>query len=451
MSTQPKGVADHPYKQEMEQLWRQGKRAKYILNWLEERGYPTVSYATLSRYGQRVWSEKSPSLEKVGVVTSDESIDELNELIDDIQDNLGQVTKVVVNKKPRLEWHKDEEGKNVQISNEVLEQRVEFIPNASLSGLPIERAETPSITIISSNAERRTKPEGLSLAFSVPDMQIGFFLDKKNNLIPTHDEAAIDVMHQVMLFLAETEGVDLVVNQGDNEDFPEFSSHRTAPGYLKSTQATIDRIGAEGAIQRKLNEPDTPIIWFEGNHPARLTKTLVDKIPALVGAARAGEDDPVISVPYLCKFDESNITYLSGYPDAEYWANDGLRFEHGGVVSGTPGGTAAKHLSKGVSTVYGHTHRQELVWTRVPTRKGGKNVFAGSGGCLCRVDGFLPSASAGITPKGTQNTRKGAEKWQQGFMIIYYETEGADAWPEPVLIENGRAIFRGMEFKAGGS
>lgn len=187
--------------------------------------------------------------------------------------------------------------------------------------------------------------------------------------------------------------------------------------------------------------------FLTGN--SRLSNTLVDKVPHIVGISKANTREPVLSIANLCRFDEYNIKYVESYPDGEYWLNDYLRLEHGTAVSGTPGGTAAKHLNGSkVSTIFGHTHRQELVWTTINERHGARDIFAGTPGTTARVDGVLPSGQTGITSKGTQAGKKN-EKWQQGLFIVWYQTGGAqEAIPEPVKIRNGKALYNGRIYEA---
>ena len=77
---------------------------------------------------------------------------------------------------------------------------------------------------------------------------------------------------------------------------------------------------------------------------ARLTNSLVDKMPNLVGLSQANDEnrEPVISIPYLLRMEEFKVDYIDGYPDGEYWANLYLRFEHGSFARSGPGQTTAE-------------------------------------------------------------------------------------------------------------
>lgn len=437
MSITPKGVADHPAKDQMEQIWKNGGRAKEIVEFLEEQGLPIVSQRTIGRYGQRFWNEKI----KINTSASEEELANLVETIE--SSGVGTITKIGFTKKKYPGWEKID-GENVQVEKESTAQVIEITPSQPF---PFEKARLGSFSI-KNNKElgKQKKPKGFKLAVVIPDPQIGYHRDVDGNLTTTHDEAVIDIIHQIQLDYEVEFGIDLTILLGDCLDFAAFSSHRSAPGYLINTQLEIDRYGTEVAIQREL-APNAEIVAFNGNHEDRLNKMIIDKLPALHGISKANTRNPVLSVSSLCDFDKYNIKSIDTYPDGEYWANDYLRFEHGSLIGAGLGATAAKYLhSARVSTVYGHIHRQELVFGKVMDRHGNRNIFAGSPGCSARIDGVLPSSSTGIGSDGKQLASKG-EKWQHGMWVIWYEEDGLQrAYPEIITIENGFAINRGKVY-----
>ena len=439
----PRGVVDHPAKDQMRELWEAGKRGSEIAEFLESAGHPVLSAKTIGRYGQRNWNTRTTVTEGVSSADLD---DELRQVLADVGDS-GTVTKFSYRRAvaPRLEAGKLVDAESTTLTAEI----VPFLQ-------PFQQAQLPPINVqIPSKAPRKlSKPRKARLGIFLPDMQIGFLQShtgaSERILETTHDEAAIDVAHQVVGFLQQTYiedgGIDLVVLAGDMMDLPEFSTHRTAPAYLSNTQLTIDRGGAECSTIRTL-APDAEIKWMQGNHEARLINSLVDKMPNLVGLSQANDEnrEPVISIPYLLRMEEFKVDYIDGYPDGEYWANPYLRFEHGSFARSGPGQTAAKHLSAGVSTLYGHLHRREILYQRINTHDGSRVIFSGTPGCLCRIDGSVPSSKTGIKSTGKQ-TSTHSESWHQGITVFWYNE--TDAWLEPVDIEDGYAHFRGIEFTA---
>jgi len=350
--------SQHPALKLMKKLWEDGLRAKEIAEYLDKEGQTPVKVSALARYGQRNWTGKST------IQVQDKNINELKTMIAELEEEGLRVGKIGMVKRAGWGWEK-QDGISIQVPRDTVAQSIEILNNSEVK---YERAAIPAFRISSKATGSPSKPVGWKLAVSLPDMQIGYHRGTRGDLTTTHDESAIDVAHQILLYLEENHGVDLIVNQGDNADFPMFSTHRTAPGYLSTTQLTIDRCGTEAAIQRAI-ATNSENVWIEGNHECRLTNNQVDKVPALVGLARSGEEEPIMSIPYLCKFKESRMTYLDGYPDAEYWANDGLRFVHGHLYSSTKGATANKYLAKGVSTVFGHCFSED---TEILTTDGWK-------------------------------------------------------------------------------
>lgn len=428
--------SDHPALEIMEQLWEEGLRATEIAKYLDDEGLAPVNVKALAKYGQRKWNTK------VTIKVENKDVDYVTSLVEEIEASGKRVGKISFNKRRTYGWEKID-GENVQVPREILGQTIEILPDQP----EFEQATIPSVTIVSKGPERASKPRGFGLAIDLPDKQIGYHRGTHGELTTTHDEAAIDVAHQISLYCQETYGIDVVINHGDDLDFPMFSTHRTAPGYLQTTQLGIDRLGTEMATQRAI-APLADIIYLKGNHDQRLDNMVVEKMPGLVGLARSGEADPVLSVAYLCKFDEFGVTYIDGYPEGEYWLNEGTKAVHGSLYSSNKGGTAVKYLSSKVNVLFGHTHRREYLEANHKTKDGGYTFFAGSAGCLARLDGPVPSSSTGINSKGQQNSKAKTEDWQHGINVIWYELDGTKAYLEQISIDNGYAIYNGIEFRA---
>lgn len=291
-------------------------------------------------------------------------------------------------------------------------------------------------------AKRRNR-KGWHKAMVGPDMQIGYFLNSADELEAIHDEAAI----AIFLAVVTEEQPDLVVLVGDNADFAEFSRFRVSPAYQRTTQATIDRC-TSFAEQLRTAVPDAEIIWLEGNHEARLSFHILDNAKAAFGLKRGMDPEgwPVLSMPSLCRFDELRINYVSGYPANIWWINDNLRVIHGHKVTSN-GSTAHKYLDDArVSTIFGHVHRAEHAERTRQVRGGLRTITATSAGCLCRIDGVVPSTKGGIDVKGQPVPT--AEDWQQGFHVVHFQPGDGAFSLERVQILNGWAMFRGQEYVA---
>lgn len=292
-------------------------------------------------------------------------------------------------------------------------------------------------------AKPRTKGKGWRKAIVLPDMQIGYFLNADDELEPIHDEAAVAVARAVI----REQQPDMIVMVGDNADFAEFSRFRLSPAYARTTQATVDRCAALAADLRA-DAPQAEIVWLEGNHEARLSFHIIDNAKAAFGLKRGMEPEgwPVLSMPHLCHFDEAGINYVSGYPANDWWLNDNLRVIHGHKVTSN-GSTAHKYLDDArVSTIFGHVHRAEHAERTRLTRDGPRTIMATSAGCLCRIDGVVPSTKGGMDVRGAPVPT--AEDWQQGFHLIHHKPGDGPFSVERVSILNGWAMFRGKEYRA---
>lgn len=291
-------------------------------------------------------------------------------------------------------------------------------------------------------AKRRTR-KGWRKAVVLPDMQIGYFLNAADETEAIHDEAAIAIARQVI----RDEQPDVIVMVGDNADFAEFSRFRLSPAYQRTTQATIDRCTTLAADLRA-DAPGADLVWLEGNHEARLTFHIIDNAKAAFGLRRGMDPAgwPALSMPALCRFDESRVTYLSGYPANTFWVNDNLRVIHGHKVTSN-GSTAHKYLDDArVSTIFGHVHRAEHAERTRQVRDGLRTITATSAGCLCRIDGVVPSTKGGMDVHGQPVPT--AEDWQQGFHVVHYQPGDGRFAIERVQILNGWAMFRGQEYQA---
>lgn len=282
------------------------------------------------------------------------------------------------------------------------------------------------------------------VAVVLPDMQIGYFHigDPRNpQLEPIHDERAMAIAMSII----RTVRPDLVVFLGDNLDLAEWGSYRQYPQFANTTQVAIYRAAAMLAEIRSI-VPDAKFVWLEGNHERRMDNTVVDNAKAAYGLRKAGStfrDAPVLSVPNLLNFDEYGVEYVSGYPGGEYRITKWLTAIHGKKAR-ADGATMPSYLRQGWDSVLaGHIHRIERYEQTRMSYKGPRTKVAASPGCLCRIDGVVPSTNGGMDIYGRPVPL--AENWQQGLMVVDYEDEG---WfnLDQVTIWSGRTVWRGKEY-----
>jgi hypothetical protein len=172
----------------------------------------------------------------------------------------------------------------------------------------------------------RAENDGYRKVFCIGDVQCGYWRDDNGNLIPFHDEAAMDLCLQ-MLALDQP---DEVVILGDALDLPEFGKYRKEPAFFNTTNPAIARMTEFLAKIRSIVGPDCVISYIMGNHELRLTSAIVDNLCALNGIRRhdAGDTFGVLTIPFLLQFERFNIKCTDQYPTGEVWLTDNLVCTH---------------------------------------------------------------------------------------------------------------------------
>lgn len=282
---------------------------------------------------------------------------------------------------------------------------------------------------------------GMRLAIKGADTQIGYRLHPDGTLDPFHDDAAMDVFVQV----CRHHQPDKVQILGDFLDLASQGRFAQEAAFAQTTQHAVN---AGHAFLAKLRAacPDAEIVVIEGNHDKRMQNFIETNAIAAFGLKRAGlpESWPVMSLPYLLRMDELNIQYVDAYPAATDWDNDTTRNIHG-TKANSRGSTTAQYVTElpHLNTWAGHTHRVEVTYRSVTGARGhAVESYSANPGCLCRVDGAVPSVNGAIGADG--NAAHVVENWQQGIGFAYYKD--AESWPHVYRIRNGRTLINGTEY-----
>lgn len=274
------------------------------------------------------------------------------------------------------------------------------------------------------------------------DTQIGFDLAADGSLTPYHDERAIEIFLQVL----EIEIPDQSILAGDIFDLTEQSRWPQEQGFAQSTQPALEYGRILAAEMRARTEGR--VIWVEGNHDKRMSSFMQMNAMASMGLRKAGypESYPVMSIPNLVGLDEFDVEYIDAYPAGQHWITEGLRVIHG-TKSNSAGSTASQYANQmpHISTVFGHTHRQEVQSKTTFDRAGKIKTFNVNPGCLCRVDGIVPSVHGARKLDGSKETYW--EDWQQGVTVVRYLDDGTSFF-EQIQIEDGVAMHLGHELHA---
>lgn len=283
---------------------------------------------------------------------------------------------------------------------------------------------------------------GWKTAVVLPDPQIGYRRLSDGTLDPFHDEAAMSVAEQIV----EAERPHLVVHLGDLLDLASMSHYRQEAAFALTVQPTLDRAYQFLATIAELADESR---LLEGNHDARLSNYILDNAVAAFGLRRAGTpptDWPVMSVPNLLRLDALGVEYIGGYPSGATYLNNELCCIHGRIVRSSKSSTAAAvAVEERTSVIFGHIHRIETQWRTFNQRGGYRTNVAHTPGCLCRIDGSVPSVKSGSHPTG--RPVRSWEDWQQGLCVVRYHDDGRFAL-EQVHIDEGRALHGGKEFVA---
>ena len=281
----------------------------------------------------------------------------------------------------------------------------------------------------------------------LPDPQIGYMRLSDGEMIACHDEDAMDVALQI----TRASKPDTIINLGDFLDLPEWSSKfLVLPEFVLTTQPTIDRAHRFLAEQRAV-APEAKMVLIAGNHDDRLGKAIAkNAMGALrLRRAEAPKEWSVLSLPFLLRLDELGVQYVGGYPAGRYKIADacpdaGLTPLY--AVHGEKLDVAKVARTERQSIVQGHIHRQALHYETYEVDGRPETVLGVSPGCLCRVDGAVPSTKNGIDESGRPLTRW--ENWEQGMMIVTVDNETGRWDIELIRIHCGEAVWRGKKYRS---
>lgn len=280
-------------------------------------------------------------------------------------------------------------------------------------------------------------------AVILPDPQIGYRRYEDGTLDPFHDEAAMAAALQLVKHLKP----EVVINLGDFLDLATFGTFEQEPAFALTTQAALDR-GHRFLAEQRAAAPDAAIRLIEGNHDRRLQKSIIKNAQAAFGLRRANvpESWPVLSVPHLLRLDELDVEYVEGYPAGITWINENVACIHGHKVRSAGSTAAAVVDDERVSTIFGHVHRIEMQHKTRRTKDGPRHSFAATPGCLCRLDGAVPSTKSSTDSRG--RPVGSVENWQQGVGVVTFEPGDGRFALELVAIYDGELTFRGKPFVA---
>lgn len=302
---------------------------------------------------------------------------------------------------------------------------------------PVDRAQPVYVAPMDIVSEV-ARDEEFKLGIKCADSQIGFRALPDGSYEEFHDAQAMDLFVAVCRLYQP----DKITILGDFLDLAGQGRWVQEAGFALTTQMSFDAAHLFLAELRAAC-PDAVIEIIEGNHDKRMQSFIEANALSAYGLKRANlpEAWPVMSVPYLLRLDELDISYVDAYPAATSWDNDTVRNIHG-TRSNSNGSTMAQYLGDipNLSTWAGHTHRAEIVYkTHIGPRGNAIESYAANPGVLCRTDGTVPGVHGALHHDGS--SAKVVEDWQQGIGFNYYNE--LVSIPQVYRIHNGRVMIDG--------
>lgn len=288
--------------------------------------------------------------------------------------------------------------------------------------------------------KRPATAKGVRVTAILPDPQIGYLRHTDGTLEPIHDESAIAAALDVVRHVGATR----IVNLGDTFDFAAWSSKfLVLPEFVQTTQPAIDRGHRFLAEQRAIVGAEGEVVMLGGNHDDRLPIAIARNAAEAMRLRRANLPDswPVMSLPHLLRLDELGVTYVGAYPAGKVKLADG----HGRqtplfALHGTTLDVRKDARERRQSVARGHAHHIAHHTETFEVDGEPLDVEAFSLGCLCRLDGAVPSTKGGYDDKGAPFRQH--ENWQHALGVLT-EHDGGGWDLEVVRIRDGRAYLRG--------
>lgn len=260
---------------------------------------------------------------------------------------------------------------------------------------------------------RPSSPEGGLSAFVFSDTHFG-----------VHDPQALGVCMAIMEALQPQR----IIHLGDLLDAYHISRFAHDPNKTERLQVEIDEAHAFLAALASMH-PKAERWLLEGNHEDRLRRTAWEMLGPgreLV-SLRSFQDH--ISWPKLLGLNDIGWNWVPTGQQTRTQVLPGIITKHGSVVRKYSGYTARAEWERyGKSGMSGHTHRMSSFYHR---DHNGSHVWMETG-CTCLLN-----------PDYVQDP-----DWQQGCVVLTFDADGSRFNAEPIYIQDGRAIWRGKEYRA---
>jgi predicted phosphodiesterase len=242
----------------------------------------------------------------------------------------------------------------------------------------------------------------------------------------THGQYIDDRAEAVLLSVLEHFEPDVVVHVGDGVDCYTISTFDKDPHRKESFQDEVDASRTHLARARAA-APSAAFYLLEGNHEARLRKSIWKSMGSMREIAKLRAFQESITWPHLLQLEQLGIQWIPEEEQPLRGVFPKFLLKHGTLVRKWSGYSARGEWEKyGKSGASGHVHRLGMFFHR---DWNGNHVWVETG-CLCDLD-----------PDYTRDP-----DWQQGFIVASFHRPTGAFSLEPVYIHNGSALWRGRRF-----
>lgn len=237
---------------------------------------------------------------------------------------------------------------------------------------------------------------------------------------PFHSVETLAVVQAVGLDLKP----DVIVHMGDLLDAGHLSEKfKQDPNRTTTLQDEIDLARQHLGEMRGLF-PKAVIQVLEGNHEERMRRALWNVEGPAKALTLLTKVQRTLTWPVLLDLGNIGVEWVSHDEQTKRGLLPRFILKHGTVVRQKSGYTASAEWTKyGKSGASGHTHRLGVFYHR---DHNGSHVWVETG-CTCALD-----------PDYTTDP-----DWQNGCVVLTFDTETGAVQVEPVYIHNGTAMWRG--------
>jgi hypothetical protein len=242
--------------------------------------------------------------------------------------------------------------------------------------------------------------------------------------VPFHDQAALDIVYGIIRDVKPK----VIVHLGDLLDCYKISRYTKDRDHILNTQDEID--GARMILHHVSQlAPEAEKYLLEGNHEARLEE-LLNTLPGTANElTRLRDIRAALTWPSLLGLNEIGWSYIPTSGQAHHAIFPKLITKHGSVVRKWSGASAKGEWERyGKSGLSGHVHRVGQFYT---SDANGNHSWTECGCTSLLNPGYMEDPN-----------------WAHACVLVHFTPDGERFSVEPIYIQDGRALWRGQDYRA---